>query len=276
MLIHPLGVNKAKIFIVKITRKPMDTKILEEIGFTKGEIKVYLALLELGNTTTGPIIIKSKVSRSKVYEILIRLEEKGLVTESIKEDTRYFQTTSPKRIKDYIKSKELALKERGKEFDALLPSLMDKQAQISNKQEVKIFMGYEGQKSFYKDAVDRLGKGDEYLVITMGNEEWENENYHTLIANIHKRRLEKKLHTKVLFNSSKGEFKKREHFPNTPPLFEMRELEMNLPNSIIIFKDTVSITSWGDTIRNFVIICQDVADQYKKFFYEVWDKADSQ
>ena len=61
----------------------MDTKILENIGFTKGEIRVYLAMLDLGNTTTGPIILKSKVARSKVYEILERLKEKGLISEVI-------------------------------------------------------------------------------------------------------------------------------------------------------------------------------------------------
>ena len=37
----------------------MDTKILEDLGFTNAEIKVYLALLELGSATAGPIIEKS-------------------------------------------------------------------------------------------------------------------------------------------------------------------------------------------------------------------------
>jgi len=248
----------------------MNTAVLEDIGFTKGEIRVYLALLELGNTTTGPIIIESKVARSKVYEILTRLGEKGLVTESIKENTRYFQVTSPERIKDYIKYKQKILKDKESEFNQLLPDLLKKQKRVVDKQEVKIFVGYEGQKSFYKEALDKLKKGDEYLAITMGNEQWENEIYNTLITNVHRKRIEKKLHVKVLFNSSKGKFKNKSNFPDKPPLFEMRELPMNLPNSVIIFKDTVSITSWGETIRNFVIICQDVADQYKKFFYEIW------
>ena len=33
----------------------MDTKLLENLGFTKNEIKVYLALLELGTTSAGKI-----------------------------------------------------------------------------------------------------------------------------------------------------------------------------------------------------------------------------
>ncbi|GAG26288.1 unnamed protein product, partial [marine sediment metagenome] len=47
----------------------MDTKILEEIGLTQGEIKTYLALLKLGSSSTGPIAKESQVSRSKLYSI---------------------------------------------------------------------------------------------------------------------------------------------------------------------------------------------------------------
>ena len=53
----------------------MDTSILEKIGLKKSEIKVYLTLLELGSTKTGELTTKSKVSRSKIYEILEKLIE---------------------------------------------------------------------------------------------------------------------------------------------------------------------------------------------------------
>ena len=39
----------------------MDNTILEQIGLTKSEINVYLALLELGSSSTGKIVDKSKV-----------------------------------------------------------------------------------------------------------------------------------------------------------------------------------------------------------------------
>jgi len=251
----------------------MDTGILEDLGFTGGEIKVYLTLLELGNTTSGPIISKSGVARSKVYEILEKLEGKGLVTESIKDNIRHFQASSPKRILDYIREKEKDLKEKEVNFKEILPSLMKKQKIVPEKQEVKIYVGWEGQKTFYKEALDKLRKGDEYLVITMGNEQWDNENHHTFIQNLHQKRLEMKLHVKVLFNSTKGEFRKRKHFMGKSPYFEIRSIPMNIPTSLVIIKDMVSITSWHPTIRNFVIICQDVADQYREFFHDMWKQA---
>ncbi|MBS3167698.1 hypothetical protein J4216_01085 [Candidatus Woesearchaeota archaeon] len=45
----------------------MDIMILREAGLTEGEIKVYLALLELGTSTSGPIVEKSGVARSIIF-----------------------------------------------------------------------------------------------------------------------------------------------------------------------------------------------------------------
>jgi sugar-specific transcriptional regulator TrmB len=163
----------------------MNTAILENIGFTKGEIKVFLALLGLGNTSSGPIIIKSHVSRSKVYEILERLEEKGLVSESIRENTRYFQAASPKRILDYIERKEIDLKKEKEEFKKILPSLIQKQQFAEEKQEAKVYVGFEGVKTFYGEVLKKLGKKDEYLAMTFSDKSLDNKSIIHLFRTIY-------------------------------------------------------------------------------------------
>ena len=60
----------------------IDTSILEDIGLTNAQIKVYLSLLELGETTSGPLIKKSKLQNSVVYNALnqlIQVEESFLI-----------------------------------------------------------------------------------------------------------------------------------------------------------------------------------------------------
>ena len=44
----------------------MELKVLADLGLTDGEIRVYTALLELGASTSGKIIEKSKISPSKI------------------------------------------------------------------------------------------------------------------------------------------------------------------------------------------------------------------
>ena len=61
----------------------MDTKILTDIGLTQGEIKVYLALLKLGKSSTGPIANEAQISRSKLYSILDKLA-KNILSQSEK------------------------------------------------------------------------------------------------------------------------------------------------------------------------------------------------
>ena len=69
----------------------MDTTLLEELGLTKNESKVYLALLELGSTAAGPLIKKIGMHRAAVYDIIDLLTGKGLVSYVIKANRKYFE-----------------------------------------------------------------------------------------------------------------------------------------------------------------------------------------
>ena len=83
---------------------------LNKIGLTNNESKIYLSLRILGTTTTGPLIKKSKIHASKVYEGLNRLIEKGLVTYVVKSNTKYFQAVEPERLFDLIEKRREELK----------------------------------------------------------------------------------------------------------------------------------------------------------------------
>jgi len=250
----------------------MDTKILEEIGFTKGEIRVYFALLELGNITTGPIILKSKIARSKVYEILERLKEKGLVTEVIKSNVRYFQAASPERILDYIKNKEMVIKKEEESFKKVLPELILKQKFVEEKQEVKVYVGFEGFKTFYNEILDKMTKEDEYLAMTFSDASLDNKSIVNVFRDFHKKRAEKGAKAKILCHVDDELTQKNMNYSKTKG-YEFRITDKILPAGIAIVKDTVATFNWGKTPRTFAIICKENADQYRKFFYDVWNNA---
>lgn len=52
---------------------------LMEVRLTNGEARVYISLLELGLSKLGSIVMDSRVSYSKVHDVLERLIMKGLV-----------------------------------------------------------------------------------------------------------------------------------------------------------------------------------------------------
>lgn len=249
----------------------MDTQLLEKIGFTKGEIKVYFSLIELGESSSGAIIIKSKVSRSKVYEILERLKEKGLVSEVIKQNIKYFQAADPKVILEYIKNKETELKQQAEDFKKILPSLESKQKQQEEKQEVKVFTGIEGIKTFWNWLLDQLEKEDEYLAFSFSKEATENQSLIYMFQDFHKKRGEKGINAKILSSEKKELAKVGMNFPKTKH-YQFRETKHILPTGISISGDVVATFNWGKVPRVFAIICKDNAEQYRKFFYDVWNE----
>ena len=118
----------------------MDETLLEKLGLTKGEIKVYLALNKLSESTVGPIGKESKVSKSKIYDILDKLIEKGLVGYVVKSGTKYFLANDPHLILEYIERKENELDKTKKEVvTEVLPQLMLQRASASKRRIAEIY-----------------------------------------------------------------------------------------------------------------------------------------
>src|SRR3989338_7077733 len=127
----------------------MDIKLLEDIGLTKSEIQVYLALLELGSSTTGKIVDKSKASSSKIYEILEKLIQKGLAAYIIKSGVKYFEASSPERLMDYMNEKEERVEIQKEALKKIIPELELKHKLSRYKSEATIYKGLRGLKTAF-------------------------------------------------------------------------------------------------------------------------------
>jgi sugar-specific transcriptional regulator TrmB len=130
--------------------------ILEDLGLSEAEAKVYLALLETGSTLAGPIIKKTALHRGTTYQILQRLIEKGLASFVIKSGKRYFEATNPNRFLEILKEKE-------EKIQQILPSLIQKRELAKEKQEVNVYSGYKGIKTACENMLEELKDGEEYL-----------------------------------------------------------------------------------------------------------------
>src|SRR3989338_11627246 len=116
----------------------METEILEDIGMTQGEIKVYLALLELGETTAGFIKKKTKLQNSVVHLCLGNLIDKGLVNYVEKGKRRFYTATEPEKLLGF-------LDEKRRRLQGILPALLRKQKEAV-KYKVNIYEGQKGLK----------------------------------------------------------------------------------------------------------------------------------
>jgi hypothetical protein len=55
--------------------------------------------------------------------------------------------------------------------------------------------------------------------------------------------------------------------------YEFRTTKQQFPAGVAIAKDMVATFNWGKVPRVFVIVCKDNAEQYRKFFYSLWEKS---
>ncbi len=244
----------------------METEILEQAGFTKGEIRVYLALLELGETTTGNIIKKSKITGSKVYEILEKLIEKGLVSYVIKEKTKYFQASSPKRLLDYINKKEIEIRIYKKEIESIIPKLESIQKTKQKIKSSQIFEGYAGIKTVFNLILESLKQNEEYYAFSLG-EELKDENIMLFLQNYHQKRIHKKIKVKIIANSNERIlFKELSKLKN----LRIKYYDNPFPLGVFIFKDYIATFTFKEKPTCFLIKSEQIANSYKDFFKSLW------
>lgn len=132
----------------------MIEQVLQEIGLTQNEIKVYISLLSLGESKTGEILKKSGLNSGKIYEILDSLQKKGMVSFVIKSGVKFFSPADPKRVIDYLEDKKENIEKQKKDYGNILPDLMKKISAIKTESKIEVFEGIKGMKTAWKKEFD--------------------------------------------------------------------------------------------------------------------------
>lgn len=247
----------------------MDTKPLEKIGLTKGEINVYLALLKLGQTTAGPIVDEAKVTRSKIYDILERLKNKGLVSYITKESTKYFSAADPHSVLDYLEEKEKEVYEEKESIKQILPELLLQQSLVGKEKLAEIFIGIKGMQNAFNVLINEFDSKEIYYAFGAGKGE-NVKQIQLFFSRLHQQRVSKKVKSKIIFNeSSRGLFELQEK----SKLVEARYLKGSTPAAINIYKDFTIIAILNKEPIAFLIRNKETADSFKEYFKVMWDTA---
>ena len=247
----------------------MDTTLLERIGLTQGEIKVYLSLLVLGPSTAGAIAKQAQVSRSKIYLIADRLEKKGLASHVDKRGVRCFQAVEPSKITDYLTERKEELESLGTDFQKLLPQLEAFHSEAGKGHLVTIYQGVKGLRVAHEHTYLKLRKDDEYYVLgAPGMGAWKETDRYWVKD--HKRRVAAGIKCKILFNANVE--RQVVMHRNRQPLCEARFMPIGMvtPAEMEIYKDTTLIMMLSDDPITVELIGQDIADSFKAYFEQFW------
>ena len=237
----------------------MDASVLEGLGLSKGEIRVYITLLELGETKVGAIIEKSGMASSAVHNSINSLSKKGLVSYMKKGKIRFYQAVHPRQIIGFLEDKKKKILE-------ILPELELRQKKSEEKQEAEIFEGIKGIISMLNLLIEDAKKGDEYLFFAV-NVEPKNEDIQDFFSMYDIKRKSKGLITKGLAPKElKKLFEKRK-------ILKMKYTNFPIPSNISICKDNVALFSWEQKPIGYLIKSKQISDMYKDYFYKMWKLA---
>lgn len=158
-----------KILIVAGIFTIMEFGALEAIGLSKNEIKIYTSLLEIGLTTSGPLIKKTGLNSSKVYEALARLNRRGLASSVKKTNKQFFHAAEPSRLLDYLEQKKKTLDSQGEAIRDIIPMLRGFSLQSAEEQqEATIYQGNQGYRTILENMLGELGRNGSYLAFASG------------------------------------------------------------------------------------------------------------
>ncbi len=246
---------------------------LKKIGLTSGEIKVYSALLEIGETTKTALARKSEISPSKIYDVTDRLIRKGIISSVKKKGVVHFKATDPSRLKDLIKKKEQEIDEEKKIVEDILPSLMAKYQEKEEECDVDVYYGWEGLKTAFKILENSIGKGDESLVF--GASIGKSPKQGDIFWKQHQRRLDKRGYkVRIIFNEDMRKQKQRhEYYDSKPELHEVRYLHLTTLTEHYIYNDYVLHFISLKKPIGILLKNKEAVESFKQFFETLWKTA---
>lgn len=134
---------------------------LENLNLSPNEAKVYLSLLQIGQTSAGKIIKMTRLHRSVVYETLDKLINRKLIFKITKKKIAHFQALSPDRL---LEDSETQLKTA----QSLVPHL--KSLLNEALPEITVYEGIESYAQYWLDSLQRMPEGStDYVAGSIGS-----------------------------------------------------------------------------------------------------------
>src|SRR3989344_2303012 len=160
----------------------MYLEILQDLGLSPNEAKIYTALIEIGQANVPEIAVKTKVHKRNIYDTITRLLNKGLIYQIAGSRDNQYAAVGPGKLSDLVWEKESKLND-------ILPALKKEFRKIKTDEAVYVYKGKEGFKNYLRDILE-IGE-DVYFIGAKGG--WFDPDLQTFIKKFLKKAREKKI-----------------------------------------------------------------------------------
>jgi predicted DNA-binding transcriptional regulator len=244
--------------------------ILEEIGLSPNEAKIYETLVERGESTVSDIAVAAKVHRRNAYDAIQRLINKGLCFQIFSTKENHYNAVDPDKLLELIGEKQQRLL-------TALPALKKKFSERLAPEEAYIYRGLEGQKNVWRDIL-RVG-ADTYNIGAKA--QWFDPRLEASRMAFFREANRKKIKFNLLFDheikTTMPDFPK--NYP-APLNYRFLPKEYSTNSIVNIFGDYVvmytginELGKMSDDIVFFVLHNKSLAESYHKWFKYMWEQS---
>jgi sugar-specific transcriptional regulator TrmB len=233
--------------------------MLQELGFTQAEAKVYLTLLKLGPVKVGQIIEKSGLQSSTIHNTLHSLIDKGFVRYVLRGKIKIYQSVEPNLILQEFKEKE-------QKFEEIVPKLESMQQLTKEKPQAEIYEGTSGIITMLNELIQDSKPNDNYYFFAV-DVSGLNKEIQKFFERYDKKRENKKLIVRGLARKElKPLFSKRKYL-------KTKYVNFPIPSNISICNDKMVLITWGEKPIGMLVKSKQLIQSQINFFNELWKTA---
>lgn len=138
---------------------------LEKLGLTQTEISAYQTALTLGARPASVIAKTMGLQRTRAYDVLQALENRGLVERVEKNKVRYFSPKSPEKVLALLDEQRNLVTEQMDNFKSALPDLLGSICEDNIGCDVRRFRGARE----IKDSLTALLEESDSIIYSIGD-----------------------------------------------------------------------------------------------------------
>jgi sugar-specific transcriptional regulator TrmB len=131
----------------------MLTEILTGLDVNQEEAQIYGLLLESGPLQAGKLANRLGCPRSSLYGVLARLQDRGLVSQSVRQGIKVFAAKDPATVLLLFQNRIEELKSAQTAYKQLLPTLLARSSSSLIAPRFQVYEGGEGLKSVLQDML---------------------------------------------------------------------------------------------------------------------------
>lgn len=240
---------------------------LSQLNFTEKEILVYIAVLELGESSIPMLSKEAGISRGTVFDIIEDLKSQGFLAEiKIGKKRRIVAESPTNRLYRLLDKKHDQLKRMQKEVDEVLPILRTINVKEDFKPQIRTYFGEKGFKQvwdeIFQEGKDFLSVARIETFIKFAGEEF--------LIKINEKKKKLDLKSRAINEESLAGQKMKRGDEKYNRETRLAPKEFQFPSTEIIFGDKIAMFSTQKENIILVIESRDFAATHRAYFEMMW------